>query len=88
MTHELRPLDQTPIEKFYFFRDYSQSDQIVFKVPNESELPNLLRPHMERIKNVLNQLEDYYTQAEVNFLLFVLEFFCSDFVIDLFCNVF
>jgi len=65
MTHELCPLEQTSIEKFYFFRDYSNSDQIVFKIPTDSEFPRMLKPHLEKIKNVIKQIEQHYTQAEV-----------------------
>ena len=65
MTHELCPLEQTSIEKFYFFRDYSNSEEIVFKIPTESEFPRILKPHIEKIKSVIKQIEQHYTQAEV-----------------------
>ena len=65
MSHELHPLDQTPIEKFYIFRDYSQSDEIIFKMPTENDLPGMLQPHHIELTNVVKRIQDLYTEAEV-----------------------
>ena len=65
MSHELHPLDQTPIEKFYIFRDYSHSDEIIFKMPTENDLPGMLQPHHIELTNVVKKIQDLYTEAEV-----------------------
>ena len=65
MSHELHPLDQTPIEKFYIFRDYSNSDEIIFKMPTENDLPGMLQPHHIELTNVVKRIQDLYTEAEV-----------------------
>ena len=65
MSHELHPLDQTPIEKFYIFRDYSHSDEIIFKMPTETDLPGMLQPHHIELTNVVKRIQDLYTEAEV-----------------------
>ena len=78
MSHELHPLDQTPIEKFYIFRDYSHSDEIIFKMPTENDLPGMLQPHHIELTNVVKRIQELYTEAEVKKIRTEVDIFLSD----------
>merc|ERR1712130_190232 len=64
MAHELRPLDESPVEKYFLLRDYSQYNKIVFKIPRSSEFPAPLQSHVEQIKQLAERLQEIYTEAE------------------------
>ena len=63
--HELRPLESSPPEKFFIMRDYAQFESVVFKMPNDRDIPVRLRPHLDEIRVVIDRIQEIYTQAEV-----------------------